>query len=136
MIAYHIDRANSLSAGQIINYEPNFNSVAALFEDKITKHGVHYLDPCSDNEIVSFAIEHEFELIRQRLFPNRISRFQSFFALEDATDILYWPDLLSGAYKIWEIEFSHPNYEKHDAYFFTWWPYVRTQPCMGSTSFI
>ncbi len=115
MIAYHIDRYNSLHIGQDINlftYTSNMSS--RLFNNKVSKHGANYLDKCYAPDLCSFLIEYEYELIRQRFFPNCISRYQSFFALKNIEDIVCWSNFLSPDFKVYEIEFFHDNYQLFD----------------------
>lgn len=117
MIAYHIDRCNSLHIGQEITLDThNSNMSSHLFNSKVSKHGAAYLNVCHAPELCSYMIEYEFELIRQRFFPNCISRYQSFFALKNIEDIICWSNFLSPGFKVYEIEFFHDNYQLFDAF--------------------
>lgn len=84
MIAYHIDRTNSLQPGQEITLIDNYSFMSCnLFECKVSRHGNRYLSDCeNDLNFSSFLIEHELELVRQKFFPESPSRLQSFFCLK------------------------------------------------------
>ncbi len=116
MIAYHIDRFNSLHIGQEITLKTHDSNLSSrLFNSKVSKHGADYLNSCYAPDFCSFMIEYEFELIRQKFFPHCISRYQSFFALKNIEDIVCWSNFLSPDFKVYEIEFFHNNYQLFDA---------------------
>ena len=123
MKAYHIDRNNSLFEGQIIELN-KFEDVDSfilrkMFPEGISYHGCHYLDESAqniENNSPSFYIlEYELELIRTAYFPNLISRYQSFFALETLDNIKEWSGILNEDCTIWEVEFDDNNYIKCDS---------------------
>lgn len=127
MIAYHISRTDSLQEGQIISLfkypksDDSFSFMAeTLFDGVVSQHGILYIGDVGINEhlphLIESGIEFELELIRRGLFPNKLSRFQSFYALESLSDLSSWMPLFKNYdYHIWEIEFNHMDYEKHDA---------------------
>lgn len=127
MIAYHIDRTNSLSKGQIIDLfqypksKDSFSFMAeTLFNGYISKHGYFYLSDVGFDDqyppLAASCIEMELELIRRSFFPEKLSRFQSFFAFESLNSLSAWmPFFKSYNCRLWEIEFFHAHYEKHDA---------------------
>ena len=118
MIAYHIDRANSLHSGQEISLIDNHSFMSSrLFDGKVSNHGEHYSALCWRENLPSFIIEYGFELVRQKFFPNCISRYQSFFALKCIDDLIYWPEFINPEFKIYEIEFDHNNFQEFDAGF-------------------
>lgn len=118
MIAYHIDRSGKLQEEQIISFSNYSSDISTqLFDGKVSEHGKRYLTECFAPDLVPFIIEYEFELIRQSSFPERFSRYQSFFALESIEDLIYWPELFKPEFKIYEIEFHHNNVQKLDASF-------------------
>lgn len=116
MIAYHLDRFHSLHEGQTVTLSscPSCASTH-LFNGNVSIHGQKYLSDCYANDFNSYFIEYTFELVRQKYFPQCLSRFQSFFALEHPEDILLWPELLVPTPIIWEIEIPHENFQKFDA---------------------
>jgi Protein of unknown function (DUF2441) len=92
---YAVDRAGSLVPGMTIDLKrhddvnPDFlqKHVDSLFSDGFSTHGDRYLlTNSSRGNISSPAIELLFEYIRQAHFPERTSRFQSFFACESIED--------------------------------------------------
>lgn len=122
MVAYHIDRDNSLQEGQIITL--NKNSEISFIENKmfpegISYHGFHYLDEnyqnIGGNQPSFYILEYELELIRKAYFPNLPSRFQSLFAIENLEEIQKWNGIFSENCTIWEIEFDESNYVKLDS---------------------
>lgn len=118
MIAYHVDRTNRLHIGQKITLTDDHSFMSSkCFEHKISNHGRNYLDTCWGANLPSFIIEYGFELVRQKFFPDCISRYQSFFALRCINDLIYWPELLNPEFKIYEIEFDHNNIQELDAAF-------------------
>lgn len=120
MIAYHIDRNNLLSEGQQIYLQKNHSKLSdCLFGGSVSQHGINYLSDSYGLNTVSSLIEYEFELVRRNLFPDHISRYQCFFALENISDVLSWISFLDPGhpYRIFEIEFNHENYHKYDASF-------------------
>ena len=93
---YHIDRAGTLEEGQTIylldyclleqEIDPLLKEmvlhIKRMFPDGITNHGHYYIfDHLSDNDkIVSTLDEIIFEVVRKSKYPDKLSRFQSFFA--------------------------------------------------------
>lgn len=84
-----------------------------LFPDGISYHGVHYALQSYKWQHTSTSAEQIFELYRQLYFPNKPSRFQSFFAftsLEDAINFTLDYPLA----KIYEVSIDHENYHIGD----------------------
>ena len=130
MIAYHIDRYNSLHTGQEITLDTRDSNISScLFDGKVSKHGAAYLNACCASDFCSFMIEYEFELIRQSFFPHNISRYQSFFAFKNIEDIIYWPEFLVSGYKIYEVEFFHDNCKSYDASYLIGGPNFNNDLC-------
>lgn len=120
MIAYHIDRSGTLFPGQTITLQSSATPLAAEFlGGVVSKHGERYLQDCDAHNLSSFMIEYEYELIRASLFSHRISRFQSFFAVEKAEDLVSWIGLFASPHRIFEVEFSHKNYQLLDGSYLT-----------------
>lgn len=100
MIAYHIDRNKTLSAGMTLELQPS----------GLSYHGENYLRPfnVTDIENVNNAIiEHVFEEVRLAHFPDKPSRFTSLFGCMDWNNINQWGTTLRGEEKdppIWVIE--------------------------------
>ena len=111
---FHVDRTLRLKEGQEINLikyddirpEELQEHVNFLYPEGVSSHGNHYILTgntfANDSEPI---IELLFEYVRRSDFPQRTSRFQSFFAfdnLELAQDFIlnYW----NSAYNIWEVQ--------------------------------
>lgn len=86
MILYHVDRSNSLRVGQSVqmSYPPTPTQALAktleeLYPDGLSHHGISYLVDPDKRMYINTNIEQMFELYRQLYFPDKPSRFQSFF---------------------------------------------------------
>lgn len=119
MIFYHVDRANSIKKLKTINlFKPSLpemlnKALFELFPDGISNHGYHYALQSFKWQHASTSAEQIFELYRQLYFPNKPSRFQSFFAftsLEDAINFTLDYPLA----KIYEVSIDHENYHIGD----------------------
>lgn len=96
MILYHVDRMSTLQDDQTIQLiKPPLPSwklektLNELYPDGITQHGCRYLLQSLKGLHTSNCIEQIFELYRQLYFPDKPSRFQSFFCFvkcEQAND--------------------------------------------------
>lgn len=123
MIAYHIDRDNSLHQGQTIQlYEiPNNSSLLLeyMFNNKLSNHGLHYINESlqnvGDNRPAFYALEYELELIRRAYFPQMPSRYQVMFAIDSLDKVYEWNDLFGCNYSIWKIEFPEENHIIRDS---------------------
>lgn len=123
MIAYHIDRTNSLTEGQIVRLFPVISEYPfmahKMFPNGISVHGFHYINEKvqheGDNSPAFYTLEYELELIRRCYFPNLPSRYQSFFALESPDDIILWKNMFPSDCTIWEVEFDEEQCIKRDA---------------------
>lgn len=130
MIAYHVDRSNDLKTGAIISldydFKPNNDLGIELIKNLnlsgVSFHGKHYLNDIayfscnpatfadlekSTSTCSTSITEYTYELFRQLNYPNRPSRFSSFFALQTLEDLKYWPELLKDAFSIFEIEVDY-----------------------------
>ena len=97
---YHVDRVGGrLKPGQVIGLMNDKSTIAhktnraatyrRMFPDGVTLHGCEYLlneDRISPVDDVSGMIEVLAEFIRRNHYPERISRFQSFFAYKTIQD--------------------------------------------------
>lgn len=125
---YHIDRLNSLRAGQEIKLM-KFKDISCdnpsldialqwqfdmFMREGVSKHGDHYFatNPIFDD--TSYDIELIFEYERRLNFPELPSRFQSLFAVdrENIFPMLYRLRALHKSVRIYEVECS--NYFKAD----------------------
>ena len=86
MILYHVDRLNTIQVGQNIqmSYPLMSTQVLAktldeLYPEGLSHHGNSYLVDPDKRMYINTNIEHIFELYRQLYFPDKPSRFQSFF---------------------------------------------------------
>lgn len=135
MIAYHLDRSGKLEEGAVLNLlETNANPEDSTFKNyglhKVSHWGMlcyNYLknihsDPSSIydfDSVNSFSIDLQAESIRNSCFPNKPSRFQSIFAVENLHDFKLWESYLpiNKHSHIFEIEFEDSLYCKVDANF-------------------
>lgn len=122
MIAYHIDRRSALKPDFIIelrDHTEKFNDKSGtmnmLYPGGISNHGLLYHSLVPSPENAAF-LESVFEYERRLNFPEKQSRFQSFFASETIEDALKWNMSFNknGSCPIWEVEFNHSNYLKLD----------------------
>lgn len=151
MIAYHIDRRNNRSVGEILKLDTDYftdwkeysSYIYSLFPDGLSEHGNTYLDPAifqtnlplSIDELCdlssfsnSHLIEAFFELIRRNLFPTLPSRLQCFFGVEQLSDFKYWPELFEADNKVFQIQFEQEQSIKLDASFLTGGISVQANP--------
>ena len=145
MIAYHIDRFMSLKTGMLIELEstctPDSINYAAehLFGGRMSRHGMHHMaNPDGIDISMSSSIEFEFELIRKAFFPDMLSRFQAFFALESLQDILSWGNILPAGQPFAIYEVSIPDTNKHhklDSAFLRGGPNLSTMAYQPSSDF-
>lgn len=119
MIFYHVDRTDTLKNLKTIELiKPNVpeefkETLLELFPNGLSYHGVHYALQSSEEQHISTSIEQIFELYRQMYFPDKPSRFQSFFAftsLEDAINFTLDYPLA----KIYKVSIDHDNYHIGD----------------------
>lgn len=131
MIAYHIDRNNSLHEGQILDLYPCSNSegehqlelLGLSLISHFAKNEVSYIDkqpsrmPIHINDINSFIIDRYCEIVRATYYPNYISRFQCIFASETLVDLKLWCNYfkIDKATNIFEIEYNPQTALKFDA---------------------
>lgn len=140
MIAYKIDRFNSISVGQTLelctNYVPddaypefltnNFvpgglsNYGKYILNDSSTSLNIPFTlnDLSSAHSVVVTAlIEYTFEIIRQARYPSLPSRYQSVYAVKNISDFSAWPELTYPKYEIYKIEFDKQDSVYLDANF-------------------
>lgn len=119
MIFYHVDRTDTLKNLKTIELiKPNVpeefkETLLELFPDGLSRHGYHYALQSFEGQHISTSIEQIFELYRRMYFPDKPSRFQSFFAftsLEDAINFTLDYPLA----KIYEVSIDHDNYHIGD----------------------
>ncbi len=86
MILYHVDRLNTLQVGQYVQMsnlpmptQALAKTLEELYPDGISRHGFSYLVDPDKYMYINTNIEQMFELYRQLYFPDKPSRFQSFF---------------------------------------------------------
>jgi hypothetical protein len=89
---YHIDRSNNLKEGQLIKLEPVFipkapeaaNDLAvSMYRNGVSRHGLKYIREVSKNSHTEWF----FEYVRRSTFPNKPSRFESFFAFDSLESV-------------------------------------------------
>lgn len=111
---FHLDRNNTLKAGQTINHTI-FNDVTPrylqehvdmLFPNGISSHGEFYIiQNGSSTDPQATMIELLFEYVRRGCFADKPSRYEAFFAFETLKDL----SAFIARYKIstgtvWEVE--------------------------------
>jgi hypothetical protein len=91
MILFTVDSLNQLSEGLVVRLERHHDvkpkilqgHADQLFPNGVSRYGEFYLLRGSGNAVVSNPqIEILFEYVRRACYPDRPSRFQSFFAVE------------------------------------------------------
>ena len=122
MKLYHIDRVRTLNCG-ILNLDKNkalgmdvvisemfTNNLNSYYKNDLSSHGMHY----HENEVSnsSFIIDIIFEYERMLNFPNKLSRYESFFAFDKDDVIKFLSENKLEDYKIYEVESKY--YEKHN----------------------
>lgn len=128
MIAYHIDRNNTLKKGDVIELiKPTIEDQTGLLcnflpHDGLSNHGWHYLidyklQNTNGNKTEYYIMEYELELIRKVYFPDLVSRFESFFAISSIDEISKWRGILSENDTIWQIEFDESQSIMRDSNF-------------------
>ncbi len=107
---YTVDRLNSLSEKQIIslNTSTSFDSVYPgifnQYPEGLSQHGIRYLIE-EKNLDVNFYLELIFEYIRQKNFPDKLSRFQSLFAFKKISEAVKFNETFGNDKSdIWIIE--------------------------------
>lgn len=119
MIFYHVDRTDTIKNLKTIELihphlpEVMNEALLELFPDGISNHGVNYAIQSFEGQHTSTSTEQIFELYRRMYFPDKPSRFQSFFAftsLEDAINFTLDYPLA----KIYKVSIDHDNYHIGD----------------------
>ena len=135
MIAYHLDRYSSLSAGQILNLEPfhyemgfqnmNFNTLAHNLSligfDSISHFGKIMTEnvemdtlPMLTNRYIEFI----FEMVRTREFPDMPSRLKCLFSFPTLSCIKEWSEyLIQSSSPVWEVSCDSESVITLDARF-------------------
>lgn len=126
MKLYHIDRCNALNVGDEINLTI-YNDIRCIdspldlqeivnemFPNGVSYHGNAYFLNKPNIMDTSQDIELTFELVRRYKYPDKLSRFESFFAI-DKTNIIPMINRLKcniNNIRIYEVEAD--IYSKHD----------------------
>lgn len=127
---YHIDRANSLEEGMIINLSKNSLSeeykeeaYQKLFPNGVSMHGSFYLTNIITNADIQYQYgrtnsiycELHAEFVRRSLFPQFPPRYECFFATSSLEQLRYWSNSFGGNYPIYEIFCDDSNAFEFDA---------------------
>lgn len=116
MIFYHVDRTDTIKNLKTIELikpivpEEFKETLLELFPNGLSYHGVHYALQSSEEQHISTSIEQIFELYRQMYFPDKPSRFQSFFAFTSLEDAIKFAPYSS----IYEVKSDNDNYHIGD----------------------
>lgn len=131
MIAYHLDRCNSLKENSYLSLEPtgipSTDSLAAIFGfDFVSNWGRQMYelytsspDPSNFQSYISLQIDMQAENVRKSHFPDSPSRFKSIFAVPKLSDFSLWRDSLQidENASIFEIEYDPQTVVQLDATF-------------------
>lgn len=130
MKAYHIDRNNSLRENTLysldneISVSPKFLEplVKDFYSDGLSLHGKRYFSSPSNSVYAGTTIyENIFEYERKLYYPNKNSRYQSFFAVKEIKDLRKWVTVFSmkdlEKISIWEIDTLESAVQEFDAAF-------------------
>ena len=115
-IFYHVDRGSNLIEGQVLNLIhptiqhppeipdlPDFGK--KIFPDGISRHGDQYFYSASRTDEKEPGIEVLLEYYRRAYFPNKPSRFQSWFGVESLDDACHFQtNFCKGEGVIWQVE--------------------------------
>ncbi len=123
MKLYHIDRSGLLQENQKIEYidkydylkpvfKENLEIIKKRYDDKLSLHGRRYFLNEYDTKSSGMDIIFEYERIIN--YPDKLSRFQSFFAfdIEGLFQFIEKKELDFEFFKVYEVEYDY--YEKHD----------------------
>lgn len=123
MKLYHIDRRGLLQENQKIDYIEKFDYLKPAFKEnveiikkrynnKLSLHGRHYFldEYCTRSSGMDIIFEYE----RIINYPDKLSRFQAFFAfdIEGVFQFIEKAELDFEFFKVYEVEYDF--YEKHD----------------------
>lgn len=136
MKLYHIDRSGHIKEGQIIEYineiEHNVLEYANIgkeilnnyFDNKLSSHGRQYF--LDEYRSPSYVMDIIFEYERRLHYPEKISRYQAFFAFDrdGVIDFINSKDLNHEYYKIYEVEYN--EYERHNMNLIRGWSHFDT----------
>lgn len=126
MKLYHIDRCNYLNVGDEINLKIHSDIICAnaplnlqeivneMFPNGVSYHGEAYFLNKPIIVDTSQDIELTFELIRRYKYPNMLSRFESFFAIDKETIIPMINRLNCNINNIRIYEVEAEIYSRHD----------------------
>ena len=124
MILYHIDRTGHLKEGQTIDYtkeitlgkkhlnENQKELIDNRYKNGLSSHGLrYYLDECFNK---NYALDMLFECERLLNYPNKLSRYESFYAfdLDGLLDFIELKELQYEFFKVYEVEYDY--YEVHN----------------------
>lgn len=123
MIVYHIDRDQTLKAGQEIKLKTSNLSECyieqKMFPQGFSQHGLHYINEGFQhnpgNQAEFYVLEYELELIRRCFFPERPSRYQSLFACMNFEQLKNWLHIATPESIVWELEVNNNAVTELDA---------------------
>lgn len=123
MKLYHIDRSGKLKENVKIDLIKDIElnkpflkkesyKIQELYKEGLSSHGLHYYLNALNNHSAGLDVVFEYE--RRLNYPEKLSRFQSFYAfdLESALEFIKSKDLNFEYYKIYEIDYDY--YERHN----------------------
>ena len=130
MKLYHIDRSGFLKEGKIIELIQNFATDKMdnedYFKDGLSSHGIHYFTNDAVNK--DYLLDAIFEYERMLNYPEKLSRFQAFYCFdkEGLEKFINKKYLEDNFYKIYEIEISKKDYERHNMELVRGWSFQST----------
>lgn len=125
MKLYHIDRFGHLKSGELISLVKDFNTNKlkdrTYYEKGLSSHGIHYFT--SDWSNKDYLLDAIFEYERLINYPEKLSRYQSFFCFDEygVIDFIKEKDLEDNFYKIYEIDVDDKRVEKHNMLLIRGW---------------
>lgn len=126
MKAYHIDRLDLLSPGMNIDLQKQINGlndkylqakINQIYPEGLSQYGNLMYTAFNGDSSVR-AMENIIELERRLNYPDKLSRFQSIFALKHLSDVDSWLKEMNtqkNNLKIFEIDFDHSNFLELDS---------------------
>lgn len=128
MKAYHIDRLKLLRPNQIIQIDKFYKApldelqtlISDYYPDGLSKHAnQYYLHPTNEYNVGNSVYELLFEYERKLNFPELISRYQAFFALQTLDDVKDWLSFFDSKnqykFPVWEIDTLDSKVQEYDS---------------------
>jgi len=115
MKLYHIDRSGHIKSGDKIEIKKDFYTEVTeneYFKDGLSSHGIHYY--LAEYQSKSYGTDIIFEYERMINYPEKLSRYQSFYAFDEEGVVNFvekW-QLEDIYFQIYEVDFDY--YERYN----------------------